>query len=112
MMKRIDNIVIGNLVEGVTLEMLGVLDGEVTVHISEDDAREANFFLPRLLVDAGVFPNTSEIKRIQKQRDTMGHLCDDERVVWRNLTNPELTKFKIGKKLFWIIMGQVDKSTA
>jgi hypothetical protein len=112
MMKRIDNIVIGNLVEGVTLEMLGVLDEEVTVHISEDDAREANFFLPRLLVDAGVFPNTSEIKRIQKQRDTMGHLCDDERVVWRNLTNPELTKFKIGKKLFWIIMGQVDKSTA
>jgi len=50
MMKRIDNIVIGELVEGVTLEMLGVCDDEVTIHISEDDAREANFFLPRLLM--------------------------------------------------------------
>lgn len=110
MMKRIDNIVIGNLVEGVTLEMLGVLDDEVTLHISEDDAREANFFLPRLLVTAGVFPNTSEIKRIQKQRDTMGQLCDDERVLWRNLANPELTKFKVGKKLFWLIAGDFNQS--
>jgi len=47
MMKRIDNIVIGDLVEGVTLEMLGVCDDEVTIHITEDDAREADFFLPR-----------------------------------------------------------------
>lgn len=108
MTTRIDNIVIGELVEGLTLEMLGVLDEEVTLHISEDEAREANFFLPKLLVTAGVFQNTSEIKRIQKQRDTMGHLCDDERVLWRNLTNPELTRFKIGKKLFWIIAGDCD----
>ena len=104
MMKRIDNIVIGELVEGVTLEMLGVCDDEVTIHITEDDAREANFFLPRLLVTAGVFPNTSEVRRIQKDRDNM-KLCDDERVLWRNLTNPELTKFKVGKKLFWLIAG-------
>ena len=105
MMKRIDNIVIGELVEGVTLEMLGVLDDEITIHITEDDARDANFFLPRLLVDAGVFPTTSEVRRIQKDRDKMGQLCDDERVLWRNLRNPELTKFKVGKKLFWIIVG-------
>ncbi len=105
MMKRIDNIVIGELVEGVTLEMLGVLDDEVTIHITEDDAKEANFFLPRLLCDAGIFPTTSDIRRIQKDRDKMGQLCDDERVLWRNLANPELTKFKVGKKLFWLIAG-------
>ena len=104
-MKRIDNIVIGNLVEGLTLEMLGVCDDAVTVYISADDAREANFFLPRLLVTAGVFPNTSEVRRIQKDRDGMGQLCDDERVLWRNLANPELTRFKVGKKLFWVIAG-------
>lgn len=109
-MKRIDNIVIGELVEGLTLEMLGVLDEEVTVHISEAEAADMNFFLPKLLVAAGVFSNTSEIKRIQKQRDTMGQLCDDERIMWRNLTNPELTKFKVGKKLFWIIAGDCDFS--
>ena len=106
MMKRIDNIVVGDLVKGVTLESLGVLDEEVTVHITEDDARDMNFFLPKLLVAAGVFPNTSEIKRIQKQRDTMGQLCDDERIIWRNLTNPELTRFKVGKKLFWLVAGE------
>jgi hypothetical protein len=106
MTTHIDNLVIGELVEGVTLEMLGVLDEEVTVHISEDDARDMNFFLPKILVSAGIFPNTSEIKRIQKQRDTMGQLCDDERVLWRNLSNPELTRFKVGKKLFWLIVGE------
>ncbi len=110
MMKRIDNIVIGDLVEGVTLEMLGVCDDEVTIHITEDDAREANFFLPRLLVTAGVFPTTSEIRRLQKDRDKMGRLCDDERVLWRNLRNPELTKFKVGKKLFWLIAGDFNRS--
>jgi hypothetical protein len=111
-MKRIDNIVIGDLVEGVTLEMLGVCDDEVTVHITEDDARNMNFFLPKLLATAGVFQNTTEVKRIQSARDTMGHLCDDERILWRNVTHPELTKFKVGKKLFWVIVGQFDKSTA
>jgi len=110
MAKQIDNIVIGELVEGLTLEMLGVCDEEVTLHISEDDARDMNFFLPKLLVAAGVFPNTSEIKRIQKQRDTMGQLCDDEKVLWRNLANPELTRFKVGKKLFWLIAGDCDFS--
>ena len=105
MMKRIDNIVIGNLVEGVTLEMLGVLDDEVTIHISEDDARAMDFFIPKLLVHAGVFPSTSEVRRIQKVRDGMGRLCDDERIIWRTAKDPELTKFKVGKKLFWLIAG-------
>lgn len=104
-MKRIDNIVIGNLVEGVTLEMLGVLDDEVTLHISEQDARDMNFFLPKILADLGVFQNTSEIKRIQKDRDNMMHLPEDERFFWRVLTDPELTRFKVGKKLFWLIVG-------
>lgn len=106
MMKRIDNIIVGNLVEGVTPEMLGILDEEVTLHITEDDARDMNFFLPKILVSAGVFQNTSEIKRIQKDRDAMGQLCDDERVLWRNLTNPEFTRFKVGKKLFWLAAGE------
>lgn len=105
MMKRIDNIVIGNLVEGVTLEMLGVRPDEVTIHISEANAKEANFFLPRLLVTAGVFQGTTEVKRIQKVRDGQANLFPDERALWRNLTNPELTEFKVGKKLFWLIAG-------
>ena len=94
-----------NLVEGVTLENLGCLKDEVTIHISEDDAGKANFFLPRLLVTAGVFKNTTEVKRIQKVRDGQANLFPDERVLWRNLINPELTKFKVGKKLFWLIVG-------
>ena len=105
MMKRIDNIIIGNLVEGVTLEMLGVLPDEVTIHISEDDAREMDFFIPKLLVHAGVFPSTSEVRRIQKVRDNMTHLPTDERIIWRTAKDPELTKFKVGKKLFWLIVG-------
>ena len=105
MMKRIDNIVIGNLVEGVTLEMLGVLPDEVTLQVTEDDAREMNFFLPKILADVGVFQNTSEIKRIQKDRDNMTQLKLPERIMWRTLREPELTKFKVGKKLFWLIVG-------
>ena len=107
-MKRIDNIVIGELVEGVTLEMLGVLDDEVTLQIAEDDAREMNFFLPKILADLGVFQNTTEVKRIQKTRDTQSKLTEDERVLWRNLTAPELTRFKVGKKLFWVIVGDCN----
>ena len=108
-MKRIDNIVIGNLVEGVTLEMLGVLDDEVTIHISEADALDMNLFLPKMLATAGVFQNTSEVKRLQKVRDTMTKLNEDERVLWRTMTTPELTRFKVGKKLFWVIMGDFPK---
>ncbi len=108
MMKRIDNIVIGELVEGVTLEMLGVCDDEVTLYISEDDARDMDFFLPKILVSLGLFPSTTHIRQLQKQRDAM-KLCDDERILWRNIANPELTKFKVGKKLFWLIVGDFSQ---
>mgnify|MGYP000041013689 CR=1 FL=1 len=105
MMKRIDKIVIGELVEGVTLDMLVVCDDEVRLHITEDDARDMEFFLPKMLVSIGLFPSTTEIRHIQKVRNGMEHLPLDERNLWRNLTTPELTKFKIGKKLFWVVMG-------
>jgi len=105
-MTRIDNIVIGELVEGVTLGMLGVCDDEVTLYITEDTACNMDYFLPAILVSVGLFPTTSEVRRVQKQRDAMKQLNADERVLWRNLSRPELTKFKVGKKLFWLIVGE------
>ncbi len=107
MMQRIDNIVIGDLVDGVTLEMLGVLDDEITIHITEGDAKDINLFLPKILVSAGIFPSANQVKQLQKQRDGMKGLNDDERNLWRTLATPELTKFKVGKRLFWLIVGEL-----
>ncbi len=108
-MKVIDNIVIGELVEGLTLEHMGVLPNETTLHITEEKAHEFNLFLPRILVHLGIFPTTSQIKQVQKQRDKSTKIIDpDERVLWRTIARPELTHFKIGKKVFWLIVGDLD----
>lgn len=106
----IDNIVIGELVDGLTLADLGILDHEVNVHISMDEAEESKMFLPSMFVKAGLFKSTSEIKKIAKQRDTSKKIKDDDsRLLWRTLTKPELTQFKIGKKAFWVVVGTIDK---
>ena len=108
-MKNLDNLVIGNLIEGVTLEMLGVTPSETTVHITEQEAADLNFFLPKILVQAGVFKSTSQVKDIHKVRSKSDKIkCPDEKNLWRNLDRPEMTRFKIGKKLFWLIVGDIN----
>lgn len=111
-MKNIDNIVIGNLIEGVTLDMLGVIPSEFTVHMTEQEASDLNFFLPKILVELGVFKSTSQVKDIHKVRMNSDKIkCPDEKNLWRNVDRPELTRFKVGKKLFWLIVGDITPNS-
>jgi len=106
----IDNIVIGELVEGLIPMDLGVLDYESNVYMTMEDAKQLNMFLPSILVKLGLFKSTSEIKKIAKQRDVSKKIIDsDSRLLWRTITRPELTHFKIGKKSFWVVVGTIDK---
>lgn len=103
----IDNIIIGEPVDGLTLDDLGIGKEETTVMIPWDDAMTMEMFLPRILVAAGLFNTTSEIKRIAKDRDKSTKIKDpDSRHLWRTLSRPEMTPFKIGKKVFWLIVGE------
>ena len=105
----IDNLVIGEPVEGLTLGDLGIGKEETTQTIDVQTARDMELFLPRLLVQAGVFNTTSEIKRIAKDRDKSTKIKDpDSRHLWRTLARPEMTHFKIGKKIFWLIVGDLN----
>lgn len=111
-MKNIDNIVIGNLIEGVTLEMLGVTPSETTVHMTEQQAADLNFFLPKILVDVGLFDSTSKVKQTHQVRIKSDKIkCPDEKNLWRNLDRPEMTRFKVGKKLFWLIVGDITPNS-
>ncbi len=102
----IDNIIIGNLIEGLTLQDIGIGTEETTVHVTVEHANTLNMFLPRLLVDLGVFKTTSEIKRIHKVRQDSKKIKDsNSRNLWRTLDRPEMTQFKIGKRYFWLIVG-------
>jgi len=106
----IDNIVIGNLVEGLSPVDLGILDYESNVYMTMEEAKQANLFLPSILVKIGLFKSTSEIKKIAKQRDASKKIIDpNSRLLWRTITQPELTHFKIGKKSFWVAVGTIDK---
>lgn len=106
----IDNIIIGELIDGLTLSDLGILDHEINFHIEMDEAQESKMFLPSMLVKAGLFKSTSEIKKNARQRDTSTKIKDvDSKHLWRTLTKPELTQFKIGKKAFWVVVGTIDK---
>lgn len=107
-MMMIDNLIIGNLVEGLTPHDLGIGKEETTVTIGVREATEMELFLPRLLVHAGLFKTTSEIKRIHKDRIKSTKIKDsDSRNLWRTIDMPEMTQFKIGKKVFWLIVGDL-----
>lgn len=99
----VDNIVIGTpLIE---LEKLGVLESETTVHFPFND--DGTVFLPSILKQAGLFKSTSEIKQIDAQRNKSGKIKDPlERQLWRKINQPEMTPFKVGKKVFWLIVGE------
>lgn len=110
MTKLIDNLVIGTPIEGLTLDDLGIGEEETTVTIDLEQAREFQLFLPRLLVEAGLFKNTSEVKRISKDREKSTKIKDpDSRNLWRTLEGPEMTHFKIGKRNFWLVVGDTTQ---
>ena len=106
----IDNIIIGELVEGLTPHDLGIGKEETTITIGVREATEMELFLPRLLVHVGLFKTTSEVKRIDKDRKNSTKIKDENsRNLWRNLDKPEFTQFKIGKKVFWLAVGDISQ---
>jgi len=103
----VDNIIIGTIVKGLTEESLGIDPSEDTIRISAERAKELNNHLPRLLVEVGVYTSTSEIKRIDQQRRQSTKIKDPRsKKLWRELDGCEMTHFKIGKKVFWLIVGE------
>lgn len=107
-MSILDNLIIGEPVDDLTLDDLGIGAEETTVTIPMDDAVTMDLFLPRLLVAAGLFKNTSEVKRIAKDRDNSKKIKDPaSRHLWRTLDRPEMTDFKIGKKVFTLVVGEI-----
>jgi hypothetical protein len=105
----IDNIVIGAPVEGISLKDLGVGVEETTIIIPMVKAIELELFLPRLLVEAGIFKTTSEVKRIARDRDKSTKIVDlNSKHLWRTITSPEFTTCKIGKKIFTLIVGEIN----
>ncbi len=108
-MKHIDNLVIGDPVEGLSLHGLGIGKEETTVHVSLEQAAVLEFFLPRILVHVGLFKSTSEIKRVNKDRLNSKKIKDPlSRDLWRTLDKPEFTFFKVGKKVFTLIVGEIQ----
>ncbi len=105
----LDNIIVGELVEGLTPHDLGIGKEETTVHIDLVQANDMHMFLPRILVHFGLFKTTSEIKRINRDRLNSKKIKDsNSRNLWRMLDKPEMTQFKIGKKVFWLIVGDIS----
>ena len=105
----IDNIIVGELVDGLTSKDLGIGDEETTIRIGLAEANDMQLFLPRILVSVGLFKTTSEIKRINKDRANSKKIKDsNSRNLWRTLDQPEMTLFKIGKKVFWLIVGDIS----
>jgi len=95
----IDNIIVGKPL--VPLEELGVLPSEQTLIIEDEK------FLPRLLVKVGIAKSTSQVKQINQQRMKSNKIKDPlEKNLWRELNDPEFTSFKIGKHVFWLIVGK------
>lgn len=103
----LDNIIIGT--EIASLKELGVLESETIERFSFDDVtnEKGNVFLPALLVKVGVFKSNSECRNIDKQRQKSSKFNKDpDQQLWRNIERPEFTNFKIGKKVFWLIVGE------
>jgi len=102
-----DNVVIGEPL--VSLEALGILESEETVHFSFDELRSENnnIFFPHLLKTIGVFKSTNECRRINAQRQKSSKFNKDpNQNLWRDLNGLEFTQFKIGRKVFCLIVGE------
>lgn len=108
MPKLADNIVIGEPL--VSLDKLGVSKREETVHFTFEDVTndQGNVFLPHILVQLGIFQSARECRQINEQRQKSSKFNNDpDQNLWRNVERPEFTNFKIGKKVFWLIVGEV-----
>jgi len=102
-----DNIVIGTPLT--SLESLDVDENESVAEFTFEELRndQGNVFLPHLLKQIGVFGSTSECKKINEQRQQSSKFNKDpNQNLWRNIDQPELTRFKIGHKVFWLIVGE------
>jgi len=106
----LDNIIIGDLVEGLTESQLGISQNEDTIRLTFDDVRNDNgdVFLPHVLKTVGLFKSTGEIRRINDQRLKSDKFKNDpDQNLWRKLDRPEVTRFKIGKNIFWVFVGDI-----
>lgn len=106
-MSLIDNIVIGTPL--VDLERLGVTKEESTVTFTMDELRndKGDLFLPAILKQVGFFPSTGQVRQINNQRQKNEKFKKDpDQDLWRTLVRPEFTEFKIGKRVFWLIVGE------
>ena len=106
----LDNIIIGNLVEGLTESQLGISPEEVTIHLTENEVvnDKGDLFLPHILKTVGLFKSTGEIRKINDQRLKSDKFKNDpDQNLWRTLEQPEVTRFKIGKKIFWLFVGDI-----
>jgi len=104
-----NNVVIGEPL--VSLEALGVEESETIVRFSFDEVTndQGNVFLPHLLKSLGVFSSTNECRKINEQRQKSSKFNKDpNQILWRNIDRPEFTNFKIGKKVFWLIVGSEE----
>jgi len=102
---NIDNIIVAGLVEGLTENALGIDPTENTINVSKYRAEELEWFLPRILVEVGMFKTTSEIRRIHDQRKKSSKIIDPlSKSIWRTIDSCEATSFKIGKKVFWLFV--------
>ena len=102
-----ENVVIGEPL--VPLEDLGVLEEEETIRFTFEEVTndQGNVFLPHLLVNIGLFKSTSECRNINKQRQKSSKFNKDpDQNLWRNIERPEFTRFKVGKRVFWLIVGE------
>ena len=106
-MSVVDNIVIGEPL--VDLQLLGVAKTETTVHFTMNELRNDNgdIFLPAVLKQVGFFASTGQVRQINNQRQKNEKFKKDpDQDLWRTIERPEFTEFKIGKRVFWLIVGE------
>lgn len=102
----IDNIIIGQL--DVSEESLGILSTEKSIYLTINEAKFGGnqLWLPLILKNVGLFNSTSEIIKIDKQRLASSKFKDlKEQNICREIIEPESTRFKIGKKVFWLFVN-------
>lgn len=106
----IDNIIIGTPI--CSDAELGILETEETIRFTFEELQDDKgvVFLPRVLVKLNMFKSTSQVRNINEQREKVATIKDpDARNLWRELSQLEMTEFKIGKQKFWLIVGERNK---
>ncbi len=91
------------------LESLGVTEEDTVVFEKEEQ------FLPRILVKHGVFKSTSVVRRHNEARLKNSIPLDKFQNLWRSVGENgelEMTRFKIGRTVFWIIVGELDEDNS